>query len=107
MHNIFDCDTEIRQTSAQLCYSTGAIIQRYIESMDWRKQILINVICQFLFLNHFTLYLSSLPSDARPRSRHLPNVVVSMFPPHKSSTTLKWNTIKLNTKAVLIFKSID
>lgn len=33
----------------------------------------------------------SLPSAAKPLSRHRPNIVVSIFPPHSNKTTLKKN----------------
>ena len=38
-----------------------------------------------------TVSLTNLPSAARPRSRHLPNNVVSILPPHSNTTILKEN----------------
>ena len=35
-----------------------------------------------------TLKVAILPSAARPLSRHLPRMAVSMFPPHNITTTL-------------------
>ncbi|KAJ8974045.1 hypothetical protein NQ317_008986 [Molorchus minor] len=40
-----------------------------------------------------TSHLTSLPSAASPLSRHRPSIVVSMFPPVNSKTTL---ALKLN-----------
>lgn len=36
-----------------------------------------------------TLKATRRPSAARPRSRHLPSILVSMLPPQSSTTTLK------------------
>ena len=37
----------------------------------------------------FTVNLASLPSAAKPRSRQRPRTVVSMLPPHRTTTTLE------------------
>ena len=42
-----------------------------------------------------TVSLTNLPSAARPRSRHLPNNVVSILPPDSNTTTLKENKINI------------
>ena len=39
-----------------------------------------------------TVSLTNLPSAARPRSRHLPNNVVSILPPDSNTTTLENKT---------------
>lgn len=47
-----------------------------------------------------TTNLMSRPSAARPRSITRPRAVVSMFPPHKATTTLEVKCKKTGKRAV-------
>lgn len=85
VHYIFDWNANGCHQFTQIRNATGSITNRCCESKDSTKKSLPH---SYHINFSIQIYFKRRPSAARPRSKHRPNMVVSMLPPQSRRTTL-------------------